>query len=181
MDHAASALFYDPAGRRFPLRDDWFLARIGHEGLKWAMLAFWVGCLALGGAWRRGALYMALIAALVGVLRHYSPFSCPWDLVEYGGRKPDTGRCLPAAHPLVGFALLGLFAALKPQTPRAARYALTAALVIGFAAGAVQVARGAHFVSHVLWTAWIAWVTTLALSIALKWGHKSRFPGKNKA
>lgn len=130
------------------------------------MLAFWVACLALGGAWRRGALYMALIAVVVGLLRHYSPVSCPWDLLEYGGRNPDTGRCLPAAHPLVGFSLFGLWLALKEPRPRAARYALAAALVIGFAAGAVQLARGAHFVSHVLWTAWVAWAVTLALAPA---------------
>lgn len=165
LDRAASSLFYDPAARSFPLRDDWFLARIGHEGIKWAMLAFWAGCLGLGGAWRRGALYMALIAAVVGILRHYSPFSCPWDLVEYGGRNPDAGRCLPAGHPLVGFTLLGLHLALKERRPRAARIAAAAALAIGFAAGAVQVARGAHFVSHVLWTAWIAWAVTLALAV----------------
>jgi membrane-associated PAP2 superfamily phosphatase len=109
---------------------------------------------------------MALIAAVVGLLRHYSPVSCPWDLLEYGGRSPDTGRCLPAAHPLVGFSLFGLWLALREQRPQAARYALAAALAIGFAAGAVQVARGAHFVSHVLWTAWIAWAVTLALAAA---------------
>jgi membrane-associated PAP2 superfamily phosphatase len=34
--------------------------------------------------------------------------------------------------------------------------------VIGLAAGAVQIARGAHFASHVLWTAWLAWTVTLA-------------------
>jgi len=128
------------------------------------MVLFWLACLARGGAWRRGAMYMALIVAVVDVLRHYSPFSCPWDLLEYGGGKPDTGRCLPAAHPLVGFSLFGLWLALREQRPRAARSALAAALAIGFAAGAVQAARGAHFVSHVLWTAWIAWALTLALA-----------------
>jgi membrane-associated PAP2 superfamily phosphatase len=30
----------------------------------------------------------------------------------------------------------------------------------------VQVARGAHFASHVLWTAWVAWAVTLALAAA---------------
>ena len=78
---------------------------------------------------------MAVIAAVVAALKHYSPISCPWDLPEFGGAKPDAGRCLPAAQ------------------------------LVGFVAGAVQVARGAHFPSHVLWTAWIAWGVTLALTM----------------
>jgi membrane-associated PAP2 superfamily phosphatase len=109
---------------------------------------------------------MALIAAVVLGLRHYSPFPCPWDLPLFGGRTPATGRCLPAAHPLVGFALFGLWLSLSVERPRAARYALAAALVLRIAAGAMQAARGAHFISHILWTGWLAWAVTLALAAA---------------
>jgi membrane-associated PAP2 superfamily phosphatase len=128
------------------------------------MLGTWLLCLALGGALRRGALYMAAITLAVLVLKHYSPVSCPWDLIEYGGKQPQTGRCLPAAHPLTGFSLFGLYLALRQDRRRAARGVLAAAWIIGLAAGAVQVARGAHFASHVLWTAWLAWALTLLLS-----------------
>ena len=163
FDGALIAPFYDPAGRGFPLRDAWVLAVPGHTGLKWLMVSFWLLCVASGGALRRGAVYMAVIAAVVVALKYYSPVSCPWDLLEFGGRDPDTGRCLPAAHPVSGFALFGLYLALRGEHPRAARYALAAAWIIGLLAGAVQVARGAHFPSHVLWTAWLAWAVTLAL------------------
>lgn len=150
--------------RDFPLRQVWALEVLGHTGLKWLMVGFWLCCLAWRGPLRRGAVYMAVIAALVVTLKHYSPVSCPWDLLEYGGTKPDTGRCLPAGHPITGFALFGLALALSQNRARAARYTLAAAVLIGFAAGAVQVARGAHFPSHVLWTAWVAWAITLALA-----------------
>lgn len=157
------APFYDPVLRQFPLKDAWLPSVVGHTALKWVMVAFWAGCLAWGGAWRRGAIAMVLIAAVVALLKHFSPVSCPWDLVEYGGSNPDTGRCLPAAHPVSGFALFGLYLALEKRK-HAARAVLCAAWVIGLAAGAVQVARGAHFASHVLWTAWVAWAVTLALA-----------------
>jgi membrane-associated PAP2 superfamily phosphatase len=137
----------------------------GHTGLKWLMVAFWAGCLARGGAWRRGAFYMVLIALVVSLAKHYSPVSCPWDLPEYGGSKPGTGRCLPAAHPITGFALFGLYLAVASDR-RKALPVLAAAWAIGVAAGAIQVARGAHFPSHVLWTAWVAWAVTLALAAA---------------
>jgi membrane-associated PAP2 superfamily phosphatase len=163
-DRAVTLLFYDAARGDFPLKDAWLLAVPGHTGLKWTMLGFWALCLAWGGSLRRGALYMAVIVLAVSVLKHYSPFSCPWDLREYGGSDPQAGRCLPAAHPLTGFGLFGLYLALRQDRPRAARVVLAAAWVIGLAAGAVQIARGAHFASHVLWTAWVAWALTLLLS-----------------
>lgn len=165
-DRVLSAPFYDPALRAFPLKDAWLLAVPGHAGLKWAMAAFWAGCLARGGAWRRGALYMAAIALVVSLLKHFSPYSCPWDLPDYGGAKPGAGACVPAAHPVSGFALFGLALALRGSERRAARAVLLAAWIVGLGAGAVQVARGAHFASHVLWTAWVAWAVTLALAAA---------------
>ncbi len=170
LDRALVALFYDPQLRRFPLKDAWALAVLGHDVLKWTMLAFWVLCI----AWRplrRGALYMALVAVAVNVLKHSSSHSCPWDLVEYGGASAaGPGGCSPAAHPVAGFALFGLYFALRAERPAAARAALAVAWVIGLAAGAVQLARGAHFASHVLWTAWVAWtVAATAEALSRDW------------
>lgn len=164
LDHAVTGFFYDPAGGGFQLRDAWSLKTLGHDGLKWVMVGVWTGCL----AWkrlRRGALLMAAAAIVVTLLKQASPYSCPWDLVSWGGsaEPPGPGRCLPAGHPVSGFMLFGLYFALWRERPRAARAALVAAWVIGLTAGAVQVARGAHFVSHVLWTAWVAWAVTLAV------------------
>jgi len=82
---------------------------------------------------------------------------------QYGGASlAGAGHCSPAAHPLAGFALFGLYFALRSERPAAACAALAAAWIIGLGAGAIQVARGAHFASHVLWTAWVAWAVTLA-------------------
>jgi membrane-associated PAP2 superfamily phosphatase len=167
-DRALTALFYDAGRNGFPLKDAWLLAVPGHTGLKYLMLGFWLLCLAWGGPLRRGALYMLAIVAAVQVLKYFSPYSCPWDLVAYGGSNPLEGRCLPAAHPLTGFALFGLYLALRESKSRAAWVVLAAAWLIGLAAGAIQVARGAHFASHALWTAWVAWGVTLLLAAAPK-------------
>lgn len=163
LDAAVSALAYDPVARRFPWRNAWSLTALGHDGLKWTMLGVWAVCV----AWkplRRGALLMAAAALAVTLLKQSSPYSCPWDLVQWGGaaEAPGPGRCLPAGHPVNGFMLFGLYFALRHERPRAARAVLIAAWVVGLIAGTVQVARGAHFVSHVLWTAWVAWAVTLA-------------------
>jgi membrane-associated PAP2 superfamily phosphatase len=162
VDRAIAGLLVD--GNGFRWRDAWILSAVGHDALKWAMVGVWALCLLAAPAWRRGALYMLLAAVAVTLLKQASPFSCPWDLAAYGGsaQPPGPGRCLPAGHPVTGFMLFGLYFALAPDEPRAARAALVAAWVIGLLAGAVQVARGAHFASHVLWTACVAWMVTLA-------------------
>jgi membrane-associated PAP2 superfamily phosphatase len=175
-DEPLTRLFYDPERGGFPLRDAWVFSVLGHTVLKWAMLAFWLFCLVRGGNLRRGALYMALIAMAINLLKYHSPYSCPWDLPQFGGSEPHAGRCLPAAHPLVGFALFGLYPALRPASRRAARYAVITGGVVGAVAGAVQVARGAHFVSHVLWTAWLAWGVTFLLARLQGLGKEYRGP-----
>lgn len=164
LDHAATRYFYDAAAATFPLKDAPLLAVGGHTALKWAAIGAWLACVAAGGAWRRGAWYALAIAAVVALLKAASPWSCPWDLPEFGGAKPGAGGCLPAAHPLSGFAFFGVAAALAAARPRAAFVVLVAAVITGALAGAVQVARGAHFSSHILWTAWCA--GTLALVFA---------------
>ena len=172
LDFAVSGLAFDAQAGMFPLKDQWWLRVAGHTALKWLMLAAWLVCLAAGGAYRRGALHMALIAIAVNLLREWSPYSCPWDLPQFGGSAPETGRCLPAAHPLTGFAWLGLYAVLRHEGPRAARLVLAGAGLVGTLAGAVQVARGAHFVSHVLWTAGACWILALVLARLARSGEQ---------
>ena len=155
-DVAATAFFFDPASATFPLKDARALAIAGHTALKWVAIVAWVACVAAGGAWRRGAIFALAIAASVSLLKQASPWSCPWDLPAFGGTKPGAGGCLPAAHPLSGFAFYGVAAALWHGRRRAAWMVLAVATLVGIVAGSVQVARGAHFISHVLAAAWIA-------------------------
>ncbi len=191
MDWTITGLVFDPTRGRFPLRDAWALTAIGHEGLKYVVIAFWCACVAWAmlprrwvgdwrGAARHAALGMALTAVVVAMLKQASAHSCPWDLAAFGGSadwfapfatlsaNPGPGQCLPAGHPAVGFALFALYFALRDAHPGAARIGLALAWLVGLIASAVQVARGAHFVSHALWTAWIAWAVNLALYLALK-------------
>lgn len=186
LDVTISRVFFDPATGTFPLRDNWWLAAPGHTGLKRLTVGVWfamtlcsvrlprryVGWLPV---LREAVAGMALAALLVLWLRGLSPHSCPWDVAGFGGSaqhyplfgavpsNPGPGRCVPAAHASSGFALFGLYFALRDRFPAAARMTLWTAWVLGLVAGVVQVARGAHFASHALWTAWVAYVSTFAL------------------
>lgn len=175
LDWRLSALAYSPEARGFPLRDAWLTAVVGHSGLKHLSVVLWfalVGVALASRTWRREGLHAALGAALaataVSVLRGWSAQSCPWDLLEFGGSAPGAGRCLPSGHASSGFALFSIYFALRDAHPRLARWALVLAWTLGLLAGAVQVARGAHFASHVLWTAWISWALNLGLYALLR-------------
>ena len=182
FDFRISALAYAPEARSFPLKDAWLFAVLGHSALKYFAVGVWCALLVVAAAaprWRPLALHawlgMALAAFAVAGLRELSAHSCPWDLVEFGGTAqwfpvfgevpaaPGPGRCLPAAHASTGFALFALYFALRDAQPRLARWALALAWLLGLTAAAVQVARGAHFASHALWTAWISWALNVAL------------------
>ena len=167
----------------FTLREHRFLVEVLHEGarrLGWLLALL----LALGVWWPIGVLrridaierlqwVVSLLLALVvvGVLKHFSTTSCPWDLAEFGGVARyashwalgvidgGVGRCFPAGHASAGFAFIGGYFALRRCQPQAARWCLGGALVAGLILGGAQQVRGAHFMCHTLWTGWLCWTT----------------------
>ncbi len=123
---------------------------------------------ALMPKYQRVFMLAGVIAALLVIqfLKRKSLTSCPWDYQIFGGIAQDishwrfgvrdggVGHCFPAGHPSAGFAFLAVPAFVMLSSPRQALILLFAVLLTGGALGLTQVARGAHFVSHVLWSAW---------------------------
>jgi membrane-associated PAP2 superfamily phosphatase len=66
------------------------------------------------------------------------------------------GQCMPAGHASAGLWLVALAVFWLPERPRLAGAVGAAMLALGFAMGWVQQLRGAHFLSHTLWSMWIA-------------------------
>jgi membrane-associated PAP2 superfamily phosphatase len=178
----------------FPLKDSWLLSVVLHEA---ARRAAWLGlvalCLSVWWPWaglrsvpRSRRLQWAgsalLAAGVVTLLKAASLTSCPWDLQDFGGvahhlshwsRTADggPGRCFPAGHASAGFGFIGGYFALRRTHPRAARRVLAASVTAGFVLGLSQQWRGAHFMSHTLWTGWVCWVTALALDMLVGIDH----------
>ncbi|WP_209816919.1 phosphatase PAP2 family protein [Acidovorax delafieldii] len=183
----------------FPMRDQWFFVQVLHEGarrLGWLLVLL----LALSVWWPRGflrkldaseRLQMAVSAllslAVVSITKNLSATSCPWDLAQFGGvarhvshwalgvLDGGSGRCFPAGHASAGFAFLGGYFALRHKAPTAARWWLAGALLAGFVLGAAQQVRGAHFMSHTLWTGWLCWTTGWLCDLAAT-ALRPRFP-----
>ena len=197
QDLALAQLSGSSAG--FPLRDQWFFVQVLHEGarrLGWLVVLL----LALSVWWPRGVLrrvdaserlQMAVSAllslAVVSIAKNLSATSCPWDLAQFGGvarhvshwalgvLDGGSGRCFPAGHASAGFAFLGGYFALRHKAPTAARWWLAGALLAGFVLGAAQQVRGAHFMSHTLWTGWLCWTTGWLCDLAAT-ALRPRFP-----
>lgn len=183
----------------FPLRDHWLWATVMHEGarrLAWAMqlmllMAVWWPFGVLRSLTRRQRAHMfaaaMLILVAVSILKNMNATSCPWDLAEFGGnavyvshwqwglRDGGVGRCFPAGHASAAFCFLPGYFWLREKTPRAARIWLTVTLLAGFTIGLAQQVRGAHYLSHTLWTGWICWVIA-ASSHGLLEGRQWRMP-----
>ncbi|MBP6751544.1 MAG: phosphatase PAP2 family protein [Alicycliphilus sp.] len=176
----------------FALRQQPLFVLLSHELPRMAgaalLLALLVGVfkpwgflcrLAPGERWQ---LWLSIAggALAITVLKRLNHTSCPWDLAEFGGvarhvshwlwgvRDGGAGHCFPAGHASTAFAYLAGWFVLRRSAPRAAGRWLLAALLAGMLLGLAQQMRGAHYMSHTLWTAWICWAWGLALETALQ-------------
>lgn len=173
--------FGSPAG--FPLEDHWFWRGTLHDGIRWLPWAVELALLAAVArpfgpmcrlaVERRVQLALTTLVSLlvVSTLKLHSLTSCPWELHEFGGtvayvshwawgvRDGGSGGCFPAGHASAGFAFVGGFFAFRHALPRTARRWLAGALLAGSVLGLAQQVRGAHYMSHTLWTAWLCWAT----------------------
>lgn len=192
LDLAMARWFGGPGG--FALRDQWFLTQVMHDGARhaaWGLLL----CLSLGVWWPWGALRRIdfrrrlqlaatclLAVSTVSVLKSLSHTSCPWDLTEFGGfahyashwrllfgADGGSGRCFPAGHASTGFTFIGGYFAFRHTAPARARGWMLGAVLAGLALGLTQQIRGAHFMSHTLWTGWLCWCVAWAVDAASNW------------
>ncbi|MDP2007279.1 MAG: phosphatase PAP2 family protein [Rubrivivax sp.] len=190
-DLAAARLFGNLQG--FAARDSAWASTLLHDGGRlgaWLLLA-----LLAGAAWRAGPggvalpgsahrwrwLGVTLLGALaVPALKRLSATSCPWDLAEFGGvaqhvshwawglADGGAGHCFPSGHAVAAFAFFTLHFQWREFNRRRARVWLVAVAATGALFGAAQLARGAHFPSHTLWSAWLCWVLCVAAAAAFR-------------
>jgi membrane-associated PAP2 superfamily phosphatase len=175
----------------FPLRHHWFAETLAHGYLKNVMIALGACAVlpALADLWRRQvgwsarfrlrlrllALAAVLVPLEVALLKQASSSHCPWDLIQFGGTETyvrlfepavtgaQAGHCMPAGHASAGLWLVALAVFWLPERPRRAAAVAVAALGVGLAMGVIQQLRGAHFLSHTLWSMWIACATVTVL------------------
>lgn len=183
LDLTMARWFGSPSG--FALRDHWFWSTVLHVGARrvaWALqlvllIAVWrpFGVLRRLSRRERATMFITamLILLVISSFKNINSTSCPWDLAEFGGsavyvshwlwgvQDGGVGHCFPAGHASAAFCFLPGYLWLREKAPRQARLWLIATLVAAMTIGMAQQVRGAHYLSHTLWTGWISWVVAL--------------------
>jgi len=203
LDVALSDALYDAASASWPIAHSGWLRAVAYEGAKYALgvlaLALVVGL--LRPAWLRRAamaraeaafLLICLVAVpvVVAATKYSSGVACAAELTRYGGAYPDDAGhfgpaalagtyaargCWPSGHASGGFALLALGLLDRPAPVRRILWATGAA--VGTLMGAYQIARGAHFVSHVVVTALMAQLLVCAIALVMgRWLYHPAVP-----
>lgn len=180
----------------FSWRDRWLARTVLHDGGHWLSIGAWVLLLAhtvlpksrsaqhamMTGPSRCERLYwlgvVILSALTISGLKQLSSTSCPWELTQFGGHARyishwligvsdgGSGHCFPSGHASSAFAFFGLYFLWRPYRPQRARRILRGLLILGGLFSWAQLVRGAHFLSHSLWTAWVCWaISTAALAL----------------
>ena len=174
----AMASWYGNA-QGFALRNAWLTRGLLHDGARALSGAALAVCALL--AWRGsgsalprphrlawlGVVLLCLLA--IPAFKQASQTSCPWDLEAFGGTATyvphwmlfvldgGPGHCFPSGHAVAAFAFLPLYFQWRGERPALARTLLLLTLGAGALLGWTQLARGAHFPSHTLWSAWLCW------------------------
>ncbi len=180
----------------FAFENHWFWRGVLHDDMRplpWLFeLALMIGIVRPVSALRRLpasrriqlALTTLLALLVVSDIKLHSHSSCPWSLQEFGGvashvshwawgvRDSGGGGCFPAGHASAGFAFIGGFFAFRHALPVTARRWLLGAMLAGLLLGLAQQVRGAHYMSHTLWTAWFCWATAAALDLGFNWADR---------
>lgn len=153
------------------------------------LMSFW--CTKLS-PYRKALLYISIvvpisIALVTNVGKLLTHIDCPWDLIRYGGDKlylglfklseadQSSGKCFPAGHASIGYTLLAFYFFFTETAPRFKYYGLGFGMIVGLLFGLSQQIRGAHFISHDLWTMTICWFLSLLWYLILFKPHSSPF------
>lgn len=185
-------LMFDFGSNTFPLRTQLLFEHFFHHTMKALMIAVALVPATMlladgfnnwqlfGGVTRRKLAVVVASAMLVPVaisaLKAVSIHHCPWNLARYGGFAPylrifdslpagvSAGHCFPAGHASSALWLASIAVFWLPDHPAKACAAFAAGLCPGLVLGLAQQARGAHFLSHTLWSAWVAALIVVVLA-----------------
>ena len=190
IDWRLSHALYAWEGYRWLLRDATLTEGMLHRGGHTLSIVAWLGALAAWCVARRrgstlqrplGFLLLSVLAStlLVSWIKSWSNMDCPWDIDGLGGTRPyldllsfrppelPQGRCFPAGHASGGYAWVALYFFFLAVRPAWRWRGLALGVGVGVLFGAAQQLRGAHFLSHDLWTLGICWCVAYALQSRL--------------
>ncbi|WP_049630858.1 phosphatase PAP2 family protein [Cellvibrio sp. pealriver] len=176
---------YSLQGHNWAWKNAWLLENVIHKGgralsLLMALLLLIVAlasfAVSVFSPFKKTLIFLFIATAsgsvLVSLLKSSLAVSCPWEFHRYGGdlvyaslieqlllRNGD--GCFPAGHASAGYAWVsGYFVGFFYQA-RWRWWVLFSAITAGALFGFAQQLRGAHFISHDLWSLAVCWFVSL--------------------
>jgi len=158
-------------------QEQWFTSVFMHKYMKYVLILLYLVLLlkfflrdkSTEDRFQRYGKIVLLISLLLGTLfvsyfKHTLQVDCPWDLLRYGGDKPFFGlfqygqaylpssHCFPSGHASSAFTWFSLYFYTAIFYPKYRLKIFAVVLVLGYVLGLGQQFRGAHFISHDVWS-----------------------------
>ncbi|EZQ01237.1 phosphatase PAP2 family protein [Acinetobacter sp. Ver3] len=169
----------------FYLKDAFWMRVIAHEWVKYVLIAMYCSMLiyavmvahpkSRNQRLETSKNYITIFAvALISIIsialfKSQSNLMCPWDAAQPQGMtvvwslSSKVGHCFPGGHASAGFALLSGYFVFRNKKTKLAQFYLLSAILLGMLMGWTQMLRGAHFLSHNLWTGWLIWMFNVVI------------------
>lgn len=172
----------------WPLRGAWLTETVIHRGGRDFVILLGLSIIGLLVAstkkdklrtFRRGLTFIFL-SVLSSVLlvrfgKSITGIDCPWNLKMFGGSTDyyslfseigmsnSPGQCFPAGHSSSGYAWVALYFFSLAYAKEYRWIGLLFGLGLGIIFGIAQQLRGAHFISHDVWSLAISWFSAALL------------------
>lgn len=190
FDRTLADYFYLLEGHSWAWKDTWITEVFFHKGARALslILALTVLTVAITACFSRRLavhkkpffyLFFAVSGGsfLISFFKSSLAVSCPWEFERYGGNLiysnvveqlflHNGSGCFPAGHASAGYAWVSCYFFGLYYQSKWHRWGLTIPLLVGLVLGLVQQIRGAHFISHDVWSLALCWFYSLALFLA---------------
>ena len=190
LDLFLENFYFNPVSNTWPFQKLFITTDLLHSGgRRFLVLLAILNLLAIGASCFVGALQpyrkhlvFLLVAGLTGPaivsgLKSITHIYSPWDLQIYGGTMPHVllfdavppgapvGHGFPGGHSSSGFAYLSLYFLLTTMKHPYRWYGLLFPVSVGAIFSITQEIRGAHFLSHDVFSFVICWVASFGWSL----------------
>ena len=186
IDAWLADVFYRWEGNTWTLKKAWINSILIHKGGKYFSIAVLLIVLLIWCAsylrkelaqWKHYFKYLffssLLGTLLVSTIKSITNISCPWDFSRYGGTLEYLSlidqlwvrngyHCFPAGHASAGYAWVSVYFVGAHARSIWRWWGLAFAVLLGSIFGLSQQLRGAHFLSHDLWSFGVCWMTSFA-------------------
>jgi len=187
IDERLADYLYALQGGTWAWKNHWLTENFFHKGGHDLSIGVGVICISLLIAsyankaytrHRKPLAYLVFAVAgsslMVSLLKASLAISCPWEFARYGGTLyyhtvaeqlflRNGSGCFPAGQASAGYAWIALYFFGCCYQSQWRWAGLVTAMIAGAMLGIAQQVRGAHFISHDLWTLGLCWFFSLSL------------------